>query len=165
MGKQIVYWITYDKFLFLANCAVENGLCIIKKTAAQIVRGKTDIVTPDKSTYYFAPPSFDSAEQNLSAAAYRGQLIEIGFSPIDHDSQIIHRSRIYLGTGFYNEDGEFIKANDGLAAVYNKLVKQLKRIAPYTELTDMINDKEWIHKEYVCSECLVYRQSGYSLKM
>ena len=165
MGKQIVYWITYDHFLPLVNCAVENGLCIIKKTATQIVGGKTDIVTPDKSTYYFAPLSFDSTRQSISFSACCGQVIEAGFSTIDHGSHIIHRNRVYLGTGFYNENGEYIKASDNLVAVYNKLVKQLKRIAPYTELTDMINGKEWIHKEYVCPECLAYRNDGYCLRM
>lgn len=163
MGKQITYWITYDKFLLLASCAVENGLCIITQNSTQIVRGITDIVTPDISTYYFASPAFDGTRQRLSYSAYCGQVIEAGFSTIDHDSHFIHRNRVYLGTGFYNENSEYIKASDNLVAVYRKLVRQLKRIAPYTELTDLVNDRAWIHKEYICPECLEYRQNGYRL--
>ena len=51
---------------------------------------------------------------------------------------------------------------------YQKLVRIVKRIAPYIEITDHIistqnndylQEREWIHKEYISASCLKLKAS------
>lgn len=86
-------------------------------------------------------------------------------------AKTITRARLFVTTGYYKDD-VFIPRPDCLTKVYNRLVRVVKRIAPYTELTDTyistrepdaLQEVEWKHKEYVTPACLELRQQQYKL--
>ena len=94
--------------------------------------------------------------------------IEAGFSSIYDNKKEITRSRLFVISGYYNETGKYIARPKCLTQTYQKLVHIVKRIAPYTEITDHIistqnNDylqqREWIHKEYISASCLKLKAS------
>ena len=71
-------------------------------------------------------------------------------------------------SGYYDENGEYIQRPECLTKTYQKLVRVLKKIAPYTELTDHIistrnddylQEREWKHKEYISASCLALKVS------
>ena len=80
----------------------------------------------------------------------------------------ITRSRLFVISGYYNETGEYIARPKCLTQTYQKLVRIVKRTAPYTEITDHIistqnndylQEREWIHKEYISASCLELKVS------
>ncbi len=80
----------------------------------------------------------------------------------------ITRSRLFAISGYYDESGEYIPRPECLTKVYNRLARTVKKVAPYTELTDYIistrdssylQEKEWRHKEYVSPAYLALRTS------
>lgn len=99
-------------------------------------------------------------------------LIEAGYSFISQEKKIIRRARLYCITDYYDENGNLIKRPECVTKIYNALARYVKKLAPYTELTDtfvsMNNDTylqeiEYKHKEYISEYCLKLRESGYEL--
>ena len=73
---------------------------------------------------------------------------------------------MYLTTGYYNEKEEFIYRPDSIVDAYNKLARKVKKLAPFIELTDIHNGKEWTHKVYVSKYCLNLRnEKSYTLSL
>lgn len=171
MGKQINYWIGYSDFLKLAQVALDCNCIIIKKQGDKITFGDNlDIVTETAYNYYFLPLEMNievSDYLKIDRLCFQGQVLEAGFSYINHDKKEITRSRVYVGTGYYNEFGQYVSRNEVLTFIYNKLVRTVKKIAPYTELVDMVislrdetylQEMEYRHKEYISPEFLKLRE-------
>lgn len=129
--------------------------------------GKTlDIVTKDKHDYYFyVPESGKLAQQIPFDCEYIGgygasgiTVIEAGFSFMNDEKKEITRNRLFLISGYYKDNEEYISSSECIEKIYNKLVRVVKKVAPYTELTDTcistrdidyLQEKELKHKEYI----------------
>ena len=176
MGKQINYWMDYDSFCELSKSALTLGCIIVKSdmnTGKVVQSTDISIVTKDCFNYYFYLPSagplkikkYEECEMVDRLFNETGNaVIEAGYSRIWDDKKRVDRNRLYLTTGYYNENDEFVYRPDSIVDVYNKLARKVKKLAPYTELIDIHNGKEWIHKEYVSKYCLNLRdKDNYSL--
>lgn len=178
MGKQINYWLKYEEFLQIAQTALDCGCVIIKTDSGERKYGQTlDIITEDKCRYYFYLPEAGTlmsqqipfqSEQMIGYNAAGNTVIEAGFSFIYDNKKEITRSRLFVISGYYDEMGNYIARPDCLTRVYQKTVRIVKKLAPYTELTDHIistrnsdylQEKEWKHKEYVSASCLTLKLS------
>ena len=178
MGKQIDYWLKYEGFLQIAQAALDYGCVIVKPDLGKIKYGKTlDIITEDKCRYYFYLPEagtlmtqqipFQSG-QLIGYNAAGNTVIEAGFSFIHDNKKEITRSRLFVISGYYNETGGYIARPECLTRIYHKLVRIVKKIAPYTQITDhfiSMHDKDylqervWKHKEYISASCLELKVS------
>ena len=74
---------------------------------------------------------------------------------------------------YYDENEKYIQRPDCLTKVYHSLVRYVKKIAPYTEFTDILismkdenygEEYEYRHKEYITKNCLdLINNKGYKL--
>lgn len=179
MGKQINYWLGYQDFLKLAQVALDNNCVILKTVNREVLIGNSlDFINGDTVYYYFLPleTNFEqNADLDLLMLRQKCQVIEAGYSYIDHKEKEIIGERIYVGTGYYDEQGEYIYRGEKITKIYNRLVRAVKKLAPYTELTDSyisthdrdyLQEIEYKHKEYVSPECLSLRESkNYKLRI
>lgn len=173
MGKQINYWLGYEDFLKIAQAALDCGCVIIKSVSGKPVYGQTlDIVTENERGYYFHVPEAGELSGRpipLEAAAIGGYtafgntVIEAGFSFKNDETKEIFRSRLFVISGYYDDGGEYVPRPECVTKTYNKLARIVKKLAPYTELTDTyvntrddgyLQAKEWRHKEYVSPQFL-----------
>ena len=179
MGKQINYWLGYEDFLKIAQAALECGCVIIKNASGTRMYGQDlDIVTEHEHHYWFyvpeagglsgeTPPFNGQKIQTYSPAG--NTVIEAGFSFKDDKSKTIARSRLFVISGYYDEQGEYISRPECVTKIYNKLARIVKIVAPLTELTDTyistkdatyLQEYEWKHKEYSTPEYLHLKESG-----
>lgn len=194
MGKQINYWMDYDNFLLVAQKALDLGCTIVKKDLdfGKIIESKDiSIVTQDENRYYFHLLDAGdikihtvNGEERLDRgySASGNAIIEAGYSFIVNEptgpcgrrrKKEIRKARIYCITGYYDEDGEYISRPECLTKVYNSLARYVKKIAPYTEITnvrvsmrdeDYGKEYEYRHKEYITKTCLdMMNNEGYKL--
>lgn len=108
-------------------------------------------------------------------------LIEAGYSFIINESagitgaqrkKEIRRARIYCISGYYDEN-EYIPRPECLTKVFHSLVKCVKKIAPYTEFTDILismkdenygKEYEYRYKQYLTKTCLdLMNNEGYKM--
>lgn len=179
MGKQINYWLGYEDFLKIAQAALDCGCIIIKKVSGKLMYGQAlDIVTEHEHYYWFYVPEAgalsgktlpfnDTDIQGYSPAG--NTVIEAGFSFRNDKRKTITRSRLFVISGYYDEQGEYISRPECVTKIYNKLVRIAKRVAPLTELTDKyistkddtyLQEAEWTHKEYITPEYLDLKESN-----
>ena len=179
MGKQINYYMGYKDFLSVAQTALDNGAVIYRHERIngklQMIGGASlEIIKEDTVQYYFHFP----ADGEIIIEDYNGNqhpshssslhLIEAGFSRPDHENRLIIRKRLYLITGRY-ENGIWIPRSENIGKIYNKLVRIVKRTAPYTEIehfvvNEMYKGEKFITKEYISSEFLDFvKNSNYTL--
>lgn len=85
----------------------------------------------------------------------------------------MNRARLYITTGFY-KNGKWIGRPERLEKVYNKLVQVAKKVSPRTAIEyDAVDVKDGIYgepykgtyKEYISTECMKWRETGYELDM
>ena len=184
MGKQINYWMGYEDFLQVAQAALDSGCIIIKPVYGRLMYGQTlDFVTEDEHCYWFYVPEAGKllgqllpleVETVRTDSAVGNAVVEAGFSWKHDLTKEITRSRIFAVAGRYDDRGEFVPRPECVTKLYNKLVRIVKKVAPLTELTDTyistrddsyLQEAEWTHKEYICSQYLQLKLShGYKLK-
>lgn len=173
MGKQINYWLGYEDFLKIAQAALDHECIILKKVSGKLIYKQTlDIVTEYEHSYWFYVP--EAGALSGKTLPFNGNdiqgyspvsntLIEAGFSFRNDKSKTISRSRLFVISGYYDEQGAYISRPECVTKIYNKLVRIVKKVAPLTELTDQYvstNDDtylqkvEWKHKEYITPEYL-----------
>lgn len=184
MGKQINYWMEYDSFLLLAQKALDLGCIIYHEDRKQgiVCHGENlNIITKENNQYFFYFPEageicITESGKSKTICGFNGNenvIIEAGYSYIhDAPQKEILRNRLYCSTGYYDTSGEFVYRPECLDKVYGCLARFAKKIAPYTEITDIIvssrnedygQKSEWRHKEYITPFCLERRNSGYRL--
>ena len=181
MGKQINYWMGYEDFLQIAQSALDNGCIIMKKVDGKYISGQDiNIITEDIHTYMFylreaGEMQIETVNGNEYISFYSpsgNTVVEAGFSYQRDDKKEITRARLFVTTGYYDKEGIFISRPDCLTKIYNQLVRVVKRVAPYTELTDSyisrreidyLQEVEWKHKEYVAPSCFELWKQHYKL--
>lgn len=177
MGKQINYYIGYEDFIKLAEQAVKNGCIILKKEHGKYVRDNSvRIITQDCNRYYFYIPEAGVLElqmhdDNEFIGGYNSSgnvVIEASYSIVKPEQKTISRGRLFSITGYYDKDKNWINRPECVEKLYNKLVRVVKKIAPYTEIVDEIistssedylKTKEWKHKEYITKELLCLKEN------
>lgn len=164
MGKQINYYMEYEPFLKIAQAALDSGCVIVKGYDGKITGTDISIVTADCNHYFFHLPEAGKLEYktydngrtvvDYSYTSSGNTLIEAGFSLIDDNDKRISRNRLFCISGYYDENAEWIPRPDCITKLYNKLVRIVKKEAPY--------DK--IRKEYASPLCLeLRRENNYKL--
>ena len=171
MGKQINYYMEFNDFRQLAQYALDIGCMVGKQENGKIVSSNSvDIVQPDYKKYFFYLPETEKVliqlqddKQQIGGYNKSGNVvIEANFSRIWHDRKEISRGRLFLNTGYYNAQGKWIDCPECMNKIYEQLKRKVKKIAPYTEITDFITDYsadnykqiEWRHQEYIAHELL-----------
>ncbi len=137
MGKQVNYYMNYESFLQVAQAAIDSGCLIIRREhSEEIIKPTSDIsvVTPECSTYFFYLPE-------LGELAYKTDIhgkyfidysfnqtglavIEASFSKNSET-----RARLYVMTGFYDQDGHWVARSERITKVYDKLARKAKKVA------------------------------------
>lgn len=181
MGKQLNYYMGYSGFLKVAQQALDSGCEILKKDNAKIIRSDhISIVTSDTNRYFFYLPQAGQLEIQVrngeeSVGGYCASgivVIEASYSIVSHQDKRISRARIFSMSGYYDEQGDWIDRPECVRKVYDRLVRKIKAITPYTEIADTIiigasDDRrptEWKHKEYITPELLFLKvNSGYKM--
>lgn len=180
MGKQINYWMEYESFLKIAEKALSIGFRILRSDDKKIMQcDDISVITKNYRYYYFYMPSlgeieirdYGTHEAVWSSGASGNTLIEAGFSSVNNDKRVVYRDRLYVQSGYYAENGNWIERPQELTKAYNTLVRLVKKLAPYTEITDNAmrfgnpdDTFEYKHKEYISPYCLELRDKGYKLK-
>lgn len=145
MGKQIAYYMEYDAFLNIAECALKLECLIVredKATGKVILSSDISVVTQDTNRYYFYIPTAgilktkvcdnrEFVDQGYNETG--NATIEAGFSNYDPDKKIIRSGRLYSQTGYYDQNDEFIYRPKIVDDIYKQLVRKVKKTAPYTE--------------------------------
>lgn len=184
MGKQINYWLEFDNFKVLAQKAVDLGCEIVREDLSKYDKAQVtvsrniDIITEEKGAYYFfhlpEAGKFNIFELEYGQRVDHGftesanSIIEAGFSRVLTDEKRIIGARLYLSTGYYDANNEFIYRPDCIVRVYNSLARFVKKLAPYTEITRktgrLDGSGEYKTKEYISPFCLdLLNNEGYSL--
>lgn len=198
MGRQINYWMEFDSFLPVAQKALDLGCNIIKENLNEgtvTVGSDLSIIKKPENycpiKYYFHFPQAGDIEIHKvngkewlenSFSASGNAIIEAGFSYVtnvpsgsDGKPQIkeIQRARLYCISGYYDKNENYVPRPESLTKVYNSLERFVKKVAPYTELTEIRTSfkaenygeqYEFKHKEYVTEYCLNLMQNeGYKL--
>lgn len=179
MGKQINYYMGYNEFLTVAQKALDLGCTIFRSDDGKIIGGNDiGFITEDESSYWFHLP--EAGELSISVSkngqeyiggynATGNAIIEAKYSRIDKERKLIFRSRLFVISGYYDDNGAWVERPDCLTKTYEKLVRTAKKVAPYTELTGIYTNSEneeceCRYKEYVTPEFLQFRNElGYSL--
>lgn len=175
-SKQINYWLEFDGFLQVAQKALELGCTIIREdlNTGTVTEGDLSLITeePRVSYYFHLPEAGNIAVKNYGngerldriANECENSIIEAEYSRIDDQGKQIMRARLFLSTGYYDSNGDFIYRPDCIVKVYNSLARLVKKLAPYTELSDNYQGTIYTHKEYVSPFYLNLRNNkGYSL--
>ena len=162
MGKQINYWLEYDGFLKIAEAALQKGCEILKKENGKIISGNDiSIITPNCFDYYFHyPPAgevvikcFQDGREFVDSGytSSGNTLIEAGFSRISNDKKTIEQARLFVISGYYDENGEWIPRLDCMTKLFSSLERIVKKVAPRTvEMFDYVNPKgEKVVRKYV----------------
>lgn len=168
MGKQINYYIGYEDFLSVAQAALDSG-CIIYRQSFEngkfkLISGTTlDTIRPNCTGYYFHNPEIGNFDIELiSEKQYVPydlllNAIEAGFSIPKEEKHLIMSNRLYVITGLYADNGDWVSRSDMLTKLYNQLVRVVKKKAPYTEVehfvvNPMYEGKKFKSKKYISSD-------------
>lgn len=182
MGKQINYYLEYEGFLPVAQAALDGGCIIFKDYDGKVIQSKDiSIVTKDANYgYYFYLPEAGKLEfvtrygKEYLSRGYNeasNSIIEAGFSSMyrDEGKNRISRNRLFSISGYYTADEEWIPRPECMTKLYNKLVRVVKKVAPYTEIVEIRTNRdgeeyESRNKEYISPYCLdLILNQGYSL--
>lgn len=161
MGRQINYYIGYKEFLLVAQAALDYG-CVIYRRSFENGNWQLSCGTdlnfikekyPNYIFYLHNAGEFIYGSDNVCLNS-----IEAGFSiPNGH---IINRNRLYVVTGLYDDECKYVYRSDEITKIYNKLVRVIKKIAPYTEVEHFVINKlyegeKFKSKKYISAEYLL----------
>ncbi|MBQ6555884.1 MAG: hypothetical protein IJL89_11680 [Firmicutes bacterium] len=169
MGRQINYYMEYESFIKLAEKAVSLGCEIVLYDDRKIVCGGLELIVPGTINYRFYLPKAGELKTRKTDFSERIAfecltVIEAGYSYIDAEEKRIRQNRLYVPTGYYDNNGEYIYRPESLDKVYGSLMRYVKKLAPYTEITTLQSDNEskYTRKEYVTPYCLeLIKNSNY----
>lgn len=187
MSKQINYYLEFEGFLQLAQKTLELGCSIVRedKSAGTVTESRDiEFITEDRKIFwYFHLPEAGELETELYDGKERlngiynacsNSVIEASFSRIKNEEREIFRGRLYLSGGYYDKNKNFISPPDCIIKTYNSLVRYVKKLSPYTEITrtrvyaggDMDGQKdEYKTKIYISPFCLDLKENeGYKLR-
>ena len=180
MGKQINYWMGYEDFLPIAQKALDLGCMIVKPAGGgKLLYGRTlELVAKEECRYYFYVPEAGKLAGIESPPAskrdwtdYSGvgnAMIEAGFSFRTDKKKKLTRGRLFVISGYYDDDEQYIPRLDCVTKIYHALVRVAKKAAPSTEWTetyistrpeDYLQEKVHTCKRYISPRCLDLRLS------
>lgn len=129
MGKQINYYMGYKDFLSVAQVALNCGCTIYRHSLEngrwKLISGASlDIIKENCYRYYFHISeigNFDieiiSGNQYISCASLLN-VIEAGFSIPNEEKHLILSNRLYVVTGRYADEGNWISRSELLTKIY-----------------------------------------------
>ncbi len=164
MGRQINYYMEHESFLQVAQLALECGCEIVKQNLdirpTTVVRTRDiSAITPNDWMFWFYIPeagrlatkTYECGERVEHSFSESGNaLIEAGVSLIREEEKKIRSSRLYVQSGYCDGNGVWIPRPKCVDAVYNKLVRRVKKLTTY--------DGFYYHTEY-CAKLL---EQGYN---
>ncbi|MCI6738388.1 MAG: hypothetical protein MR593_09750 [Intestinibacter sp.] len=171
MGKQINYYMDLESYKLLVQKAFKLGFKVVveDKKDIKIYDSIENIEFRQMGMYFYLQ---EVGELVFSEDGYldrdRSQLIEAGFSCIYEYQKEISRARLWVSTGYWNENEGFIHRNQLLDKKYSSLVRYVKKLAPYTEIemkssNPRCNCRTYITKEYITPVFLeMIKLGGYS---
>ncbi len=141
MGKQLNYIIDYESFKKLSQYALELGCMILYKDSTKepsLPSTDLSVVVPDYNSYYFYIPQLYPLDKITHRTNCYGEyylddtffspfslsLIEAEFSRNDTD-----QARIYVTTGYYDENESWIARPELLTKTYEKLARRARKLA------------------------------------
>lgn len=145
MGRQINYYMEHESFLQVAQLALDGGCEIIKENLdvrpTTVLRTRDiSMIKPDDWHFWFYVPeagefavkTYDCGERAEHSFSESGNaLIEAGVSLVLDDEKEIRRARLYVQSGYYDSGGVWIPRPKCVDAVYNKLVRRVKKLTTY----------------------------------
>lgn len=138
MGKQVNYEMNYDSFLQLAQFALDAGCMIIRNDHSeekQIPCRSISVVTPDCHNYYFYIPELYPIHKIQHQKDCNGKyhLADTVFSPFSlaviEASFSAAVSRVYVTTGYYDENETWVARPDLLTKMYDRIARKAKKLA------------------------------------
>lgn len=145
MGRQINYYMEHESFLQVAQLALDCGCEIIKEDLnvrpTTVIRTRDiSTITPNDWMFWFYVPEAGKLEIKTDERGERvdhgfcesgNALIEAGVSYIREDERQIRRSRLYVQSGYFDGSDVWIPRPKCVDAVYNKLVRRVKKLTIY----------------------------------
>ena len=137
MGKQVNYHMNYESFLVLAQTALDAGCLIIrgdhtdeKPEPAADLSG----VTRDCDRYFFYLPELADLSYKIDMygkhyLAYCGEPLELAVIEAGYSRFPANTARLYVITGYYDSDGQWIPRSERLTKVYEKLARKARKVA------------------------------------
>lgn len=182
MGKQINYYMDYESFLKVVQVALDEGCLLLDRShkSEPSLPTKDLSITQDSNLFWLYLPELAPLEYgqdmygnyyvNGNSTALSLALIEIGYSERSDKRMSLSRSRIYVSTGYYDQDGRWIARSERLTKVYDKLARTVKKLASFTafelDIVDQtdgmyVNPRKFQTKVYATPQCLEWRAQGY----
>ena len=141
MGKQLNYVMDFESFKKLSQYALELGCLILYKDHTEkpsLPSSDLSIVIPQYNSYYFYIPELYPSNKITHCISCSGRyylkddlfgpfslsLIEASFSRNNTDQE-----RIYVTTGYYDENGNWIARPELLTKTYEKIARRARKLA------------------------------------
>ena len=145
MGRQINYYMEHGTFLQIAQLALECGCEIVKQDLqsrpATVIRTRDiSAITPNDWILWFYVPEAGRLATTATDIGERvdhgytesgSALIEAGVSLILKDEKIIRQNRLFVISGYYNSNREWIPRSKCVDAIYGKLMRRVKKLTEY----------------------------------
>lgn len=169
MGRQIEYYMELESYKLIVKKAFELGFVAIEGQNNFRICNSFDEVTfsKHKHTIYFYLEEVGQliVKEDGYIDDLRSQLIESGFSYINEKRKEISKSRLWVSTGFWNNNHEFVQRDEVLDKKYSSLMRYVKKLAPYTEVevkarNPMYEGRKSLRKEYITPYLLETIKSG-----
>ena len=173
MGKQINYAIDYESFVKVAQKALDLGCTIIRARAAEPQTPCSDLSVLDPSCldYYFCTPNHAPIHyERMKDGSYcidydlpaSISLIEAGYAPI-HDDKKIGGNRMYIATGYYDSNDQWVPRSDDATRIYDALARLAGKLAPYH--TFMLNNGKSVKERISPHFMNLIENEGYQLQI
>jgi len=173
LGKQINYAMDYESFVKLAQKALDLGCTIIRARADEPQRPCSDlsVLNPSCLDYYFCTPNHTSIQyKRMRDGSYcvdydfaaSISLIEAGYAAV-HDDKRIGGNRLYIATGYYDSNDQWIPRSEEMSRIYDTLARFAGKLAPYHAFT--LNNGKTV-KERVSPRFMnMIENEGYQLQI
>ena len=141
MGKQLNYVMDFESFKKLSQYALELGCLILYKDHTEkpsLPSSDLSIVIPQYNSYYFYIPELYPSNKITHDISCNGRyylkddlfgpfslsLIEASFSRNNTEQE-----RIYVTTGYYDENENWIARPELLTKTYEKIARRARKLA------------------------------------
>lgn len=172
MGKQINYALDYESFVKVAQKALELGCTIVRYQATEPQTPCSDLSLLDESClyYYFCTPNHAPIHyERMKDGSYcidydlpaSISLIEAGYAPI-HDDKKIGGNRMYIATGYYDSNDQWVPRSDEVTGIYDALARFASKLAPYHPFT--LNNGKPVKERVSPYYMDLIQNSGYQLQ-
>lgn len=167
MGRQINYYMEVDSYKLLVKKALELDFKVIDRLSNFKIYSYFEEVNFSKNELYFYLEEAGGliVKENGFIDTLSSPIVESGFSYINDNKKEVSTARLWVSTGFWNNESEFIGRSEILDKKYSSLMRFVKKVAPYTEIkvkarNPLYNGKKFVRKEYITPFLLEKAKSG-----